>query len=81
MARSGKRVKDGRNPAFKLEHVLRHVGLALVHVLDERLQVLKVDVVEDDDGLLVVHVGVAEERLQRDKQKCLDINSDISEFS
>ena len=46
------------------EHVLRHVGLALVHVLDQRLEVLVVDVGEDDDGLLVVGVRGAEDGLE-----------------
>ena len=44
--------------------MLGDVGLALVHVLDERLEVLEVDVLEDDQRLLVVHVRGPEDGLQ-----------------
>ena len=44
--------------------MLGDVGLALVHVLDQRLEVLVVDVGEDDDGLLVVGVRGAEDGLE-----------------
>ena len=35
------------------QHLLGHVGLALVHVLHQALEDVKVHVLHDDDGMLV----------------------------
>ena len=53
-----------RRPDERGEHVLRDVCLSLVHVLDERLQILVVDVVKEDHRLLVARLTVPEHGLE-----------------
>ena len=48
-----------------LQHTLADVGLAPVHVLDQRLEVLEVDVLQHDHRGLILEVAGAKEILRR----------------
>lgn len=64
------------------QHVLRHVGLALVHVLDQRLQVLELDVAEHDERGLVRTGGGPEHGLEDEERRrwCCDMSSIRSQW-
>ena len=47
--------------------VLRHVGLPLVHVLHQALEIVKLDILHDDDGVLVIEERGLEELLKYQK--------------
>ena len=59
-------------PDEGLEHVLRHVGLTFVHVLDQGLEVVEVDVLHEDDRMLVVQIRRSKESLEKKRVEIIE---------